>query len=167
MHNHDVSGVARGLALVFAVGALAFAAGCSSGDDDSGGTGGSGGSAAGGTGGSSSGATGGTTGDGPGLCGASQCPAGQYCVANTTCTPGCTSDGDCAPNQDCEDIDDVTHVGTCKDVAVKDCDAFMTKCNACSGGDLCTQQSCDALSTECVNCVAKANCNDSGMCPCD
>jgi hypothetical protein len=172
MRDNDVSRGARGFALAFAAGVLAFGVACSSGDDDSGGKGGSGaagsgGSAASGTGGASSGATGGTTGDGPGLCGTSQCPAGQYCVAGTTCTPGCTTDADCAQNEDCEDIDDVIHVGTCKDLPVKDCAGFIKKCSACAGGTLCTQQSCDALSAECVNCVAKANCDDSGTCPCD
>jgi hypothetical protein len=147
---------------LIAVLALGLGIGCSSGDDDddddhngSGGTAGTKG--------------GGGTGNDTGteLCGTDKCPAGQYCVNGVTCTPGCTSDDDCASNQVCGSIDDVSHVGTCEKVATKDCPGYLTKCDACGGGDLCTQKVCDAYSLECVNCIAASNCNDSGDCPCD
>ena len=153
---------------VVAVLALTIANGCSSGDDDddddddgSSGRGGSAGSSA------MSGGTGATAGTGQDLCGTASCPPGQFCVNGVACTPGCLTDGDCAEGQDCEDIDDVTHIGTCRDRPVKDCPGYLTKCEACGGGELCTQQVCDGLSDDCVNCVAEASCNDSGDCPCD
>jgi hypothetical protein len=80
---------------------------------------------------------------------------------------GCTSDQNCASNQSCENVDSLSHVGTCQNHATKDCAAFFTKCNACGGGAMCTQQVCDALSAECVSCVASVNCDDSGSCPCN
>lgn len=137
----------------------AVGAGCGSGDDNEDDGGGSGGTAGKGSGGSGN-STGGE------LCGAAKCPAGQYCVNGVSCTPGCTSNNDCASNQTCANIDDVTHVGTCQNVATKDCAGYLTKCQACNGGELCTQQVCDAYSLECVNCIAASNCDDSGDCPC-
>lgn len=107
-----------------------------------------------------------TGGGGVTECGPAKCPAGQYCVANTTCNAGCTSNQNCADGQPCIDIDDVSHVGKCQQKETKDCAAFMTKCNACNGGALCSQSSCDALSAACVNCVATSNCDDTGKCPC-
>jgi hypothetical protein len=141
---------------------LALGSGCSGGDDDDdggesgeGGGGGSGGSGAGGTGGS-----------GAPICGDSKCPAGQYCVAGVSCMPGCTADENCADDQRCGNIDDVSHVGTCEDIPMKDCPGYLEKCDACGGGELCTQQVCDAFSLDCINCVAESSCSESGECPC-
>lgn len=150
---------------MLAVFALVTGNGCSSsGDDDDddsssgkGGSSGSTGNPSGGTGAQAS----------ADLCGTSKCPAGQYCVSGVSCTPGCLTSEDCGENQHCDSIDDVTHVGTCMDTPVKDCPGYLKKCNACGGGELCTQEVCDALSDECVSCIAKASCDGSGDCPCN
>jgi hypothetical protein len=117
---------------------------------DSGGGSGSGGA-------SGSGAAG--AGDTP--CGVSRCEAGQHCN-NGLCVDGCLSDSNCASNQRCEDIDDLSHIGTCRNVATapaKDCQTFCAKAAACMDPEaaLC-EQKCAGLSSECVACVNDSNC---------
>jgi len=141
---------------------LTLGAGCSSDSDDKG----KGEQAGAGTAGKAGSGGNGST-PGGALCGTAKCPAGQYCVDQVACTPGCTSNDDCGADQVCGSIDDVTHVGTCEDVPMKDCAGYLKKCEACSGGELCTQQVCDALTLECVNCIASASCDGSDACACD
>lgn len=158
--QHKLKGLVSRMGATFvAVLALGVGTGCGSGSDE-GNDDGSGGSAA------TNGSGGSANSTGDELCGTAKCPAGQYCVNGVACTPGCTSNNDCASNQVCGSIDDVTHVGTCENVATKDCAGYLTKCQACQGGELCTQQVCDAYSLECVNCIAASNCDDSAECPC-
>lgn len=120
------------------------------------------GSDTGGEGGSGSGAGGSGAGQGYVKCGDLTCNPGQHCF-NIICESGCQSNDNCAANQTCEDIDDFSHVGTCKNGSTpptKDCDAFCAKAAAC--GQTITpaqcQQACAAFSAECVTCVNDSNC---------
>jgi hypothetical protein len=99
-------------------------------------------------------------------CGEQQCQPGQSCF-NFVCVSGCASSVNCLANQTCENVDDVSHVGTCTDGApAKDCDAFISKCQACGGGEECSPVACEGYSAECVECLISSNCDDSLNCPC-
>jgi hypothetical protein len=128
---------------------------CGSDSDDDGG--GSGGSGSGGSG--SGGSSGSGGGDGSTTCGVQNCAAGQHCQT-LVCVNGCLTDDNCASNQTCADIDDMTHIGTCRNqAAAKDCDAFCEKSEACGDPDTAQcQQQCEGFSAECVSCVNDSNC---------
>lgn len=103
-------------------------------------------------------------------CGSVVCQAGQYCNGAGSCFNGCTSDANCLEGRVCKDISPVTKEGTCSESttkptpttppATKDCAGFIKKCNACGGGDNCTQAACDMFSSACVSCLADTNCTD-------
>jgi hypothetical protein len=132
-------------------------AACGSDADDDGGSGGTSGS-----GGSGSGASGGTGGgDGTTTCGVQNCTVGQHCQ-NLVCVNGCLTDDHCGSNQTCAEIDDVTHIGTCRNMtAAKDCEAFCEKSEACGDPNVAQcQQQCDGFSADCVACVNDSNCGE-------
>lgn len=115
--------------------------------------------------GDSSGGGGGKGEGGTTTCGLQTCESGQYC-SNMICLDGCLSDKNCASNQTCEDMNEDTHVGTCRNKpqqATKDCDAFCDKAEACflEGNDVNAancMQACKAASAACVSCVNDSNC---------
>jgi hypothetical protein len=70
------------------------------------------------------------------------------------------TDANCGAKQTCANIDDVTHVGSCKNLTpAKDCDTFCMKAQACAApdADRC-QEECTGLSVDCVTCVNKSTC---------
>lgn len=95
-------------------------------------------------------------------CGELTCQPGQHCL-NLICQAGCQSNVNCADDQTCEDIDDNSHVGTCrsgeKAPPEKDCATFCAKAEACNAPNLdqCPQI-CEAASSECVACMNDSNC---------